>query len=143
MKKPALAFALGAATLFSGTSVNAAATAAKPDRIVNTINEGATVDASQATTDVSSRRRHWRHRHVWHRPAWHRPAWHRSAWAWHRPVWHRPVVVRRAAWPRPAWGWEDPFYRSYGSYPSSFYAPGPTFRFGFGVAPRFHHRHWW
>ena len=67
MNKLALAFALGAATLFSGSAVNAADAGATPD---SAINASAVADGSQAAaTDVSSRhRRHWRHRH-WHR--WH------------------------------------------------------------------------
>lgn len=63
MKKLALAFALGAATLFTGTAVNAADTAAKPDHAIGAT---ATADASQATEVSSRHRRHWRHRH-WHR----------------------------------------------------------------------------
>lgn len=74
-------------------------------------------DTGAQSTDMSSRhRRHWRHRHYHHRH-----------WGYYRPY-HR--------------GYYRPAYRSYGYYPG-YYRPAPVISFGFGVGPRWGHRHYW
>ena len=66
MRKFALVFALGAASLFGATAVSAADTKANTTPVANVANETA------QAVDMSSHRRHWRRwhhrRHVWGGP---------------------------------------------------------------------------
>ena len=105
MKKLALVLAVGAAALFGGSAANAAD---------NTVKAKAATDGAQQSTDISSRKRHYRHRHHGHRHHHYRHYGYRH---------HRPYYRSYGYAPRPYYG----YGRGYG-----YGGPGITFSFGGG-----------
>jgi hypothetical protein len=104
MKKLAIVFAVGAAALLGSSAANAAD---------NTVKAKAATDVTQSSTDISSRRRHYRHYGYRH----YRPHYRSYGYA-----------------PRPYYG------NSYGYAPQPYYGGygrgygygGPSVTFGFG-----------
>ena len=102
MKKLALVLAVGAAALFGGSAANAADDSVKAK---------AAADATQQSTDFSSRHRGYRHRHFGHRHHGYRH--------------YRPYYGNRYGYaPRPYHGG---YNRGYG-----YGYGGPVVSFGFG-----------
>ena len=101
MKKLAIVFAVGAAALLDGSAANAAD---------NTVKAKAAADATQSSTDISSRHRHWR-------------SYHHYGYRHYRPYYG-------------SYGYAPRYYGSYGYAPRPYYGGygygGPSVTFGFG-----------
>jgi len=105
MKKLAIVFAVGAAALLGGSAANAAD---------NTVKAKAATDATQSSTDISSRHRHWRR-------------YHHYGYRHYRPHYR-------------SYGYAPRYYGSYAYAPRPYYGGygggygygGPSVTFGFG-----------
>ncbi|MDP1581848.1 MAG: hypothetical protein Q8M18_00285 [Bradyrhizobium sp.] len=103
MKKLALVFAVGAAALIGGSAANATD---------NTVKAKAATDVAQQSTDISARKRHYRHRHHVYRHGYRHYGYRH----------YRPYYGGSYAYaPRPYYG------RGYG-----YGGPGISFSFGGG-----------
>ncbi|WP_291863933.1 hypothetical protein [Bradyrhizobium sp.] len=100
MKKLALVLAVGAAALFGGSAANAAD---------NTVKAKTATEATQQSTDISSRHRGYRH---------HRHVYRHHGYRHYRPYYGRSYGYA----PRPY----------YGGYNRGYGYGGPSISFGFG-----------